>query len=409
MKKLLNILCILLIAVTLNFALYQAYSKASFDAEGAINGMNQKELKEIFEDSDSNKYKSFAGFEGINVKGNNMPLTQAEGEGAINREKGSRNIPVICNKDNCELGAIFRGEETLKREEKMDEYGFNRNPDMMPNNNHGYLDKVLAQGKNPQNEFDYLKGSYKNCTPTEEIINTTNSDTCDEYHSSKVSTCFPEQIVEIDSKYSYLCNKTRESKIKTCRDEITSITCKKTAECDMGGIEPGTVESDMKFEFSSGVLTIGTIADNYWGGNCTTYDRVTTFNIKNKDKIVEFNLFQVGFDDYMQISLNDHIVYIGPDGGTSLEVIETTEKDWRGRKLKKNVVSNGAKQYPCERSTNWNIGTNIDLRPFLKDGENIIKTRVIVAGAGEGWLKIRAKQTCCKDWDIKREEKCDFF
>jgi len=43
---------------------------------------------------------------------------------------------------------------------------------------------------------------------------------------------------------------------------------------------------------------------------------------------------------------------------------------------------------PWERATNWNIGTNIDLRPFLRSGQNEIFMRTIVAGGGEGWIQV---------------------
>ena len=159
----------------------------------------------------------------------------------------------------------------------------------------------------------------------------------------------------------------------------------------------------MKFEFNNGVLTIGTIADNYWGGHCAIYDRTTTFKITNKDKIKDFFLFKVGFDDYMQITLNDKLIYVGPDGGDKLEVVTRNSGFWGNHQ----VVNNGSRDRACERGTNWTREPNIDLKPYLKEGENILKTRVIVAGNGEGWLQIKAKQNCCSKWDIKREEKCD--
>lgn len=44
---------------------------------------------------------------------------------------------------------------------------------------------------------------------------------------------------------------------------------------------------------------------------------------------------------------------------------------------------------PLERETSWNIPTNIDLRPYLKDGDNEIFMRTIVGGDGEGWIKVQ--------------------
>ena len=364
-------------------------AKANSDAKIIVDKMTSK-IAGSFKNMETNELKDVSGYKGTNVKGSDMSLTEAEGEGALNRENG-------------EVGEIFSAKATLKRQEMIDSQGFTKDEKGMPINNKGYLDKVLKQVKDAKGEFDYLKGEYADCKSTIETIESYAQDTCDQYRDSKINSCYPEQIVEIDAKYNYLCQKLRESKIKTCLDVITSIKCKTSNECDMGGIEKGSVESDMRFEYGDGVLTIGTIADNYWGGNCATYDRTTSFRITNKDKIKEFFLFNVGFDDYMQIILNDHLIYIGPDGGNKLEVETRGGRFWRHQ-----VVNNGHGDSSCERNSNWTRNPNVDLKPYLREGENILKTRVIVSGNGEGWLQIRAKQNCCTDWDIKREAKCEY-
>lgn len=338
------------------------------------------------------------GFEGINIKGNGMSIEEAENlsvaamqlnDESYLRETQGESVTYECTKDNCNVGHTFSSLSAVKRQEEIETLGFTKEQ--------SFLDKAIAQTKN--SEFDFLNGKDIQCPSRAENLISKTIETCDQYYDLKTSNCFPKQVVEIDPEYKYSCLKTREEKIKTCHEEITSIKCLETQECDMGGIEKGTLASDMKFEFSNGVLTIGTIADNYWGGYCAVYDRTTTFKITNKDKIKEFLLFNVGFDDYMSISLNDHLIYVGPDGGNKLEV------GTRGR-LKHKFVDNGIKPNKCELSNNWVREPNIDLKPYLKEGENILKTRVIVAGAGEGWLQIRAKQNCCVNWDIKRETKC---
>lgn len=48
--------------------------------------------------------------------------------------------------------------------------------------------------------------------------------------------------------------------------------------------------------------------------------------------------------------------------------------------------------YP-ELSRSWNYGVDIDLRPYLKTGSNTIYMRTIVAGGGEGWIRLRTR-TC---------------
>ncbi len=169
----------------------------------------------------------------------------------------------------------------------------------------------------------------------------------------------------------------------------------------------------MELSLQNGILTIGTIADNLWKGDgCQLYDVNTTFKLKNVHFIKEFTIFNVGFDDYMEIIVNGHSVYAGPDGGSNLQIVRKVEQHkFLGHIFSEKVhlvVSNGNSEHPCERQTNWNLNENINLVPYLREGENSIRIRVFVSGAGEGWLKIRAKQNCCSKWDIQREVKCDY-
>jgi hypothetical protein len=136
------------------------------------------------------------------------------------------------------------------------------------------------------------------------------------------------------------------------------------------------------------LLTIGTIVDNYWAGNCQTFERSMSFTANNADKIIDFKLTKVGFDDYMQINFNNQVVYVGPDGGDHLEVKKVGSKS---------LVYNGVSNNICERSTNWRSNVDIDLRPYLKEGNNIIDMKVIVSGTGEGWMQIIATEVYCDE------------
>jgi hypothetical protein len=48
--------------------------------------------------------------------------------------------------------------------------------------------------------------------------------------------------------------------------------------------------------------------------------------------------------------------------------------------------------YP-ELGQNWHFGNYVDLRPYLVPGVNTINFKVVVAGNGEGWVKVRT-QAC---------------
>lgn len=225
------------------------------------------------------------------------------------------------------------------------------------------------------------------------------------------------------NQYSKKTLKTKKQDIEyeeiTCEKPDETITCENILEvtcaadgggdCDSGGIVKDSIESDMDFSYDYPILTIGTIHDNAWGGKCQLYDRNTKFKIKNLEEIKEFKLSRVGFDDYLWIELNGHTVYVGPDGGNRIEL--TTQKGgwWSSDRT---VVSNGIGTHSCERNTNWDSGSDnlasidLDLKPYLNNGENEIWMRVIVYGAGEGWMQITAKQYCCNKFIDTWTKKC---
>lgn len=191
----------------------------------------------------------------------------------------------------------------------------------------------------------------------------------------------------------------------SCEKEL-KIRCEYNSLCNSGGIVLSSIDTDMKWEYSNDHFILGTISDNYWGGYCATYDRTTKFEIKNVDKIHEFKIVEEGFDDYLWVKINDTTVYIGPDGGDKLEVQERTRRNGR-RHRKYNVVYNGHSDQACERNTSRVIHQEIDLKSYLKNGQNEVFMRTIVSGGGEAWIKIRAKQFCCGKWIESWEDNCE--
>jgi len=179
-------------------------------------------------------------------------------------------------------------------------------------------------------------------------------------------------------------------------NKLLEVTCKKKAECDYGGISKGSVSKGMMFDSNNGFLTMGTYDFNYLKGNCTVYEDTSSFNIENTKLVSVFKLVHVRFDDYMKLTLNGHVIYVGPFGGNDLTV--------RGGR-----VFNGIGNHDCEKSIDRNLPVNIDLKPFIKDGKNEITMKVIVSGWGHGWFRIKAKQQCCEndDWKENWVEHCE--
>ena len=179
-------------------------------------------------------------------------------------------------------------------------------------------------------------------------------------------------------------------------NKLLEVSCKKTTECDYGGITKDSIDSGMLFDVSNGSFTVGVDCDNCLTGHCSEHYRTIVFSMSQIHLVTSFYLHHVKFDDYLQLTLNGHVVYVGPDGGNYVKVYG-------------NSVSNGHFYKKCERETNWNIQVNRDLRPFLLEGKNTLEMKVIVSGAGEGWFRIIAKKQCCESdgWKETWVEHCE--
>jgi hypothetical protein len=185
---------------------------------------------------------------------------------------------------------------------------------------------------------------------------------------------------------------------KSCESPIANFSCEKALKLQCKQVIncaiKGSVSTHMTFHHENNVLTFGEMGKDYWRHNvCGLFEGSATFTLHHLSSLEEFQLIEVGFDDHMQILLNDQTVYVGPSGGTKIEI--------QGRS-----VYNGHSHSPCELNTDWHQYPNIDLRPYLQEGLNKLHIRVAVAGAGEGWVKIRTKQKCC-EWEESWETHCE--
>lgn len=300
---------------------------------------------------------------------------------------------IKCTIDSCNVAGVMGSRAMHERESKLESLGFKKGKDQFPQDNKGAIDKVNYNAKKFTEKFDVISGSYKDCKSIENTRVYKEERECDEYYDVKYKNCPISQVVEIDPKYTYQCTKKRNEAIKTCHDEIESIKCKDSGDCDNGGIIAAELSSDMQFTYSYPNLLIGAREDNIWPDGI--YDRTTKLVVKNLDKIKEFRIVRVEFDDHMWIKVNGHSVFVGPFGGNELE-----PSAWG--------ITNGQRQMGYELGVSWKQDVDIDLKPYLKEGANEIWTRVVVGGVGEGWMHIRASQHCCREWDIKRKKTCKY-
>ena len=221
--------------------------------------------------------------------------------------------------------------------------------------------------------------------------------------TAEFSGCQASAITTPPEYAEEICTEWRESVFHTCTDTL-ELTCDRPVECDAGGIQLETLRSDMRWDYTYPILTLGTIANNIWGGSCAIYDRSTTFTIEDIDKVAEFTLIQAGFDDWIRITVNGTVVRVGPYGGDRLEVVD--REVFSGFTVKQ--VQYSETQFGnCELSTSWNQSLDIDIKPYLRTGQNTIDMRVVVAGGGEGWMKFRATQYCDCIWSERWVSTCD--
>jgi len=140
----------------------------------------------------------------------------------------------------------------------------------------------------------------------------------------------------------------------------------------------------------------GRIGDNYWSGTCAHYTTSTYFNITNLDDVIEFKLKRAKFDDWIKVTVNGEIIRVGPYGGDRLNLVwkhgdntYNTEKECEDaensrycfEKVQYTETNTGA----CELSTSWDQSLDIDAKPYLIEGTNVVRIDVIVSGGGEGY------------------------
>lgn len=154
---------------------------------------------------------------------------------------------------------------------------------------------------------------------------------------------------------------------------------------------------------------IGTVGDNYWGSGM--HSREVSFNIDDPKGLEELAIVQEGFDDHLLVAVNDTIVFVGPHGGNMLNYSANVPNSscWStpmGRILgqvqtRTNATGFGNGCYLAELNTSWVFNHYIDVRPYMQNGRNKLFMRTIVAGGGEGWIKLRTR-SCGANLGLQR-------
>lgn len=343
-----------------------------------------------------------------------------------------------------------------------------KNPNVRPQFNISKNDSMVKNTRGTQNSAESILGSLGQgsntlCTvKTETVPAQYETNSCVTIKQVDPEQCTMGRIIKTDTDTNFQCNQTVSAyDTLKCR-RGSNVTCSGGGDgCDAGGIIPGSWAGDMAVSWTPDgagnyILQFGTIAEDYWQGWGTIFDRTLTFEVRDPSLITLATLSRTRFDDWMLVQVNGSTVYVGPFGGDRLEITgppttamssetmcsqnersssytcATWTGGYRGYYVYQTFgycqfrytnngnsgtwycgdVAPGMVQYcaTCYRgpelSTPWNFYPNIDIKPYLKQGTNSIFVRVIVAGGGEGAIQITTRQKCPVNCSVTTNNQC---
>jgi hypothetical protein len=240
-------------------------------------------------------------------------------------------------------------------------------PDVEVNFDDPFLQYAREIETNPEaaNEvIEMFDGNYEQCTPIIGTVTDVETRTCDFYEERDGGSCLVNQIVEVDAIHNYGCNKTRNVRDKTCNKTL-DVTCEEYSY----DFPHTTYNSIPGFSYSNFSLKYRT--PNRLGQSCGGYNYYWRFDLYSADQVEEFKFLWGQADDRTLIYINGNLVHNYPSHG-------------------------------CEWSRTYHSAPNIDLKPYLKVGNNELRIRIIVGGRGEGRGEFRLKYKECsklvEDW-----------
>lgn len=228
--------------------------------------------------------------------------------------------------------------------------------------------------------------------------------TCSQYTGAEMKICEAALKVNVDPNWNYSCLETKyQHSTHLCKKQLV-VVCETGGDCTAAGVDIGSFQADthVKFQKVEGGLyrlTFGTIRDNYWGDG--TYDRELSLNLHNTQNMQTFSLIRAAYDDWLIVEVNGKIVYSSAQSDKRFYRADFGRGFW-SRSV---VLEEGTDRYlgGVERNTSWDKTLDIDIRPYLKEGENTIWTRTLVGGWGESAIVFNVQSYCepkCHErWD----------
>ena len=125
------------------------------------------------------------------------------------------------------------------------------------------------------------------------------------------------------------------------------------------------------------------------------------FNIADVVNVKEFTLQEIRFDDWVIITLNNNKVYSGPYNFSKLEMGH--KPLWGYHR----VDIGDSRDHSTENDTWYQRSLNLNLKSYLKSGNNELKIRLIVGGKGGLFMNFKFSQYGCNKWSEYWQTSCN--
>ena len=247
-----------------------------------------------------------------------------------------------------------------------------------------------------------------------EITTIKKDETCFQYTGVEAFLCESVLKVTVDPNFNYSCLETKYQKSTEKCSKKLSMRCEALPNCTTKGVQAGTPEGDMQVSLSKlneqGLhqLTFGGKGDNYWNYGALVgkqIDRQLVLNIVGKERLEVFTMTRVEYDDWLLVTVNNNVVYSSAGAKIRFKLVNdpTTHMGTVVREDNPSSILGRP-----ERKTSWKRSPNVDIRPYLVEGQNIINARIIYGGGGEAAMLFQThmfcEPNCTETWDDQCKE-----
>ena len=116
----------------------------------------------------------------------------------------------------------------------------------------------------------------------------------------------------------------------------------------------------------------------------------------------------MSYSDWIRLELNG-VEIVNTTGGRGSFEMESSHYGLARPGMQYCYLRSGAKKHICNTKEFYKKDPNLDLKPFLKEGNNHLKIELAFGNSGQLYLKFFAPERCCtefiEDWGETCTEK----